>query len=63
MPPPAAEVSGPLAPELRFPSSRKQPITWQDLVVPVALAVTADWVILLGYGLAKLVTHALKVAF
>jgi hypothetical protein len=60
MPPPAAEVSGSLAPELR---ARNQLITWQALVVPFAVGATAGWVILMGYGLGILITRALKMAF
>ena len=60
MPPPETSVAGPLARELGSLPSRKKTITWQELVVPVAVAVTADWVILLAYALGKLVMFALK---
>ena len=64
MPPPAAQASATDAPvsQDRFLPSRKQLITWQGLVVSFAVGVTVGWVVLLAYGLGKLITLALKMA-
>lgn len=59
MPPPAAEIATavPHAAHLHAIPARsgvKHPI-WPEAVVAFALGVTVGWVILLGYGVVKLV--------
>jgi len=58
MPPPAAKASATdaLVSQHRFLPSRKQLISWQGLVVSFAVGVTVGWVVLLVYGLGKLIT-------
>ena len=63
-PPPPADIAAsahPHSPDFRAIPTRsgvEHPI-WPEAVIALALGVTAGWVILLGYGLVKLVKLAI----